>query len=281
MQSHYVTTNGIQLHYLDSGTDLPPLLLMHGLTANAHAFDGLIKAGLTEKHRLISVSLRGRGLSEKPQQGYDIPTHAKDIIGLLDALQLDKVIMGGHSFGALLTFYLASHYPERATRLILMDAAMRMHPDTKELLKPAMGRLDQTFDSWEHYLEKIKQAPYLQHYWEDTMLSYFEADVEKLSNGNVIPRPRLTNMAEAVNEVLSEDWLTYLQKIHHSSILINATGPYGLAEAPPLLPEELAKETVDLLKDCTYQKVWGNHQTMLYGQGAEEIVATIHKFVQS
>ncbi|HAK12371.1 MAG TPA: alpha/beta hydrolase, partial [Chitinophagaceae bacterium] len=42
MQSSFVTTNGIQLHYLHFPGDGPTIILMHGLTANAHAFDGLI-----------------------------------------------------------------------------------------------------------------------------------------------------------------------------------------------------------------------------------------------
>ncbi|WP_222841318.1 alpha/beta fold hydrolase [Hymenobacter sp. BT188] len=44
MTSHFLQTNGIRLHYLDHAGPEPPLVLLHGLTGNAHAFDGLIQA---------------------------------------------------------------------------------------------------------------------------------------------------------------------------------------------------------------------------------------------
>src|SRR5829696_5140248 len=113
VHDRYVTTNGIKLHYLDFESDGPALILMHGLTANAHAFDGLIAEGLRASFHVLSIDLRGRGESDQPSTGYTMEHHAKDIIGLLDALQIDSAIIGGHSFGALLTLYLAANYSDR------------------------------------------------------------------------------------------------------------------------------------------------------------------------
>ena len=47
----------------------------------------------------------------------------------------------------------------------------------------------------------------------------------------------------------------------------------------PLLPEENALETVAMMKHCKYVKVPGNHQTMLYGDGAKAIVQAITSFL--
>src|SRR5829696_2422473 len=160
MHNRYVTTNGIRLHYLDFESDGPVLVLMHGLTANAHAFDGLIAEDLSASFHVLSIDLRGRGDSDQPSSGYTMEDHARDIIGLLDALQIDSAIIGGHSFGALLTLYLAANYPDRVEKLILMDAAARMHPNTKEMLVPALSRLGQKFESLDAYIEKVKAAPY-------------------------------------------------------------------------------------------------------------------------
>src|SRR5436190_12446655 len=101
--SNFIKTNGIKLHYLDYRGTGPVLVLLHGLTANAFAFEGLMAAGLGQHFRVITVDLRGRGLSDKPLWGYSIHLHAKDIIGLLDHLQLKSVFIGGHSFGGLLS----------------------------------------------------------------------------------------------------------------------------------------------------------------------------------
>ena len=106
MTDRFIETNGIRLHYLEHGGDGPTLILTHGLTANAHSFDGLIGAGLATGIRVLSVDLRGRGESDKPESGYTMADHAADMLGMFDTLDIDSVILGGHSFGGLLTYYL-------------------------------------------------------------------------------------------------------------------------------------------------------------------------------
>ncbi|MEI8280300.1 MAG: alpha/beta hydrolase, partial [Bacteroidota bacterium] len=127
--SNFVQVNNINLHYLDHKNNGIPLLLMHGLTANAYAFDGLVAEGITDTFRLISPDLRGRGLSDHPAFCYTIADHAQDMIELLDHLKIDKIILGGHSFGGLLSFYIASTFPERVTKVIILDAAAQMNPN--------------------------------------------------------------------------------------------------------------------------------------------------------
>jgi pimeloyl-ACP methyl ester carboxylesterase len=63
MMGSYLHSNGIRLHYLDYPGDGPTLILMHGLTANAHSFEGLIRAGVCPRVRVLSVGRRGRGVS--------------------------------------------------------------------------------------------------------------------------------------------------------------------------------------------------------------------------
>lgn len=270
----FVGTNDLQLHYLDFESDGPPLILMHGLTANAHAFDGLIAEGLGHHFRVLSIDLRGRGRSEQPPAGYGIAAHAADILGLMDALGLASAVIGGHSFGALLTLYLAANHSERVEKLVLLDAAARMHANTKEMLGPSLGRLGQTFPSFEAYIEKVKQAPYID-FWDEQMLSYYRADVKQNDDGSVTPIPQPAHMAEAVDGVLGYPWLEYIQTIWQPAILINGPGVYTMDAA--LLPEDNARETANMMQNCQYVKVPGNHQTMLYGEGAREIVDAINQ----
>src|SRR5512138_8093 len=82
----FIRTNGLQLHYLEHLGDGLPIVLLPGLTANAHAFDGLIQAGLSPRFHALALDLRGRGLSDAPEDGYTMADHAADVIGLLDAL---------------------------------------------------------------------------------------------------------------------------------------------------------------------------------------------------
>ncbi len=277
MTSHLIKTNNIQLHFLEFEGNKPTIMLLHGLTANAHAFDGLIASGLSPAFHVLSVDLRGRGESDAPSSGYSMKEHTADIIGLMDALHLEKIILAGHSFGGFLALYIAKFFPDRVEKLILMDAAANMHPNTKEMLGPALGRLGQTFPSFHAYIEKVKAAPYLT-LWEEQMLSYYNADVNVNEDGTVNCIPQPEHMMEAVLKgSLGEPWLDYLQNIYHPAILINAPGVYTMDAA--LLPEVNAMETVELMKNCIYAKVPGNHQTMLYAEGAKEIVSIIKHFL--
>ena len=100
-----------------------------GSTANAHSFDGLMRAGLGDVAHVLALDLRGRGESDAPPTGYAMEDHARDVIGLLDALDLDRVVMGGHSFGGLLTYWLAANHPERVERCVVLDAPAGVRPD--------------------------------------------------------------------------------------------------------------------------------------------------------
>jgi pimeloyl-ACP methyl ester carboxylesterase len=274
-KNHIIETNGIQLHYLEFAGEKPTIILMHGLTANAHAFDSLIAEGLSPAFHVISIDLRGRGKSDQPA-GYALADHAADIIGVLDKLDIQQAIIGGHSFGALLTLYLAKHFPARIKKMVLLDAAARMHENTKEMLGPALGRLGKIFPSFDYYINMVKSAPYLD-FWDDNMLSYYNADVKFNDDGSVSCIPQPANMAMAVNGVLAEPVVEYIQSVEQPAILINGPGVYTMGAA--LLPKENALQTVKMMKNCSYVEVPGNHQTMLYGEGAKAIVAAIRNFL--
>ena len=271
----FIETNNIRLHYLDFGGDGPLMIMMHGLTANAHAFDGLVAEGLDKQFRIVSVDLRGRGLSDHPAFNYDMEDHAQDIIGVMEALGADKAIFCGHSFGGLLSFYLAANYPELADKLVVLDAAARMNPRAGEMLSFRLSTLDMKFPTMANYMAAIKATPY-NTFWTDTMLSYYEADVRDHDEGGVTPRPQLANIIQASMGVANTPWAQLLDDVKAPVLLVNAPEDYTMDE--PLLPEAYARETVAMLPDARYMKVTGNHQTMLYGEGAKETAVAIIAF---
>ena len=273
---HTIDTNNISLHYIEYPNNGKTLVCLHGITANAHTFDGLVAKGLNENYRIIAPDLRGRGLSSQPAFGYEMEEHAQDILGLLDHLEIEKALFVGHSFGGLLSCYLAANYPERVEQLVILDAAAEMNENSLEMLTPTFSRLDKKFASWIDYIDTIKSAPFMT-LWTDDMLSYYKADVMDTDEGGVTPRSNLANIIQCAVGVGNEAWDTIMPKITQPAILINALDFYTLGE--PLLPDFKAKETAAMMKDCKYIAVDGNHHTMMYGEHASEIVKTIARFI--
>lgn len=278
MQDQTIHSNGIDIHYLEYAPQpgLPALLLLHGLTANAHAFDGLMIRGLHRHFRVIVPDLRGRGKSDKPDEGYRFEDHAQDLLGMLDQLQIGTTIICGHSYGGFLGVYLAVHYPQRVKQLILLDAAVRMNPRLPEMLLPTLSRLGKTYASFDAYLAQMKAAPH-NTFWEPAMEDYYRADIITHEDGTVTPRSKLAHIIAISQGTAAEPWTELFPVLQQPLLLLHATGNYALEE--PLLPLQQAEETLALVPQCRYIPIPGNHQTMLYGQGAAVIVQTLRELL--
>lgn len=278
---NFVETNGIRLHYIDYGGEGETIVLLHGLTANAHSFDGLINAGISKNMRVIAVDLRGRGLTDKPDTGYGLADHAQDILGLLDALNLNEVVLAGHSYGGRLGIYMAVHHREQVKKLILVDTGF-FHPKVVELIMPSVMRLTKIFESWEAYVEAIKNSsPYHGGFWADGLETYYRADVETLDDGSVKPRSTLEHMVEVGQLAEAENWEILMKGITQPTILLHGADGFGPDDTPPIMLEEGARRASDLIPNCEYKRMSGNHMTMLFGAHALKIVDVITTFLQS
>jgi pimeloyl-ACP methyl ester carboxylesterase len=271
---HYAKANGIDLHFIQYPNNQEKILFLHGLTANAFAFNGLIEAGLCKDWHVISVDLRGRGKSTKPAFGYSIRDHALDVIGLLDHLKIDSIALCGHSFGGLLATYLAYHFPKRIKKVMILDAAPKMNPKAAQMLMPTLARIDKKYSNFETYLQTIKGSEFLT-FWDDAMLAYYQADVSTNKAGEVECISNISDIMQISTHVAMEPWKIYFEGFAQRSLLIVGVDNYTMGE--PLMPDFMAKETVKRMQDCRYVEVEGNHLTMLFGMGAQRIVATLRE----
>lgn len=275
----FAFVNGINLHYLDHPGGEPLLVLLPGLTANAHSFDGLIEAGLSPRFRVLAVDLRGRGQTDKPPTGYSIGEHAADILGLLDHLGLPGAVVGGHSFGALVGIYLAAHFPERIEKLILLDAAARLHPRTRELIQPSIDRLNNVWPSMDEYLSAMKAMPFLDGFWDARLEDFYRGEMRTNADGTVQALTSGAAVIEAADQGLRIPWDELVKQIKQPALMVNAPAPYGPPGAPPLISAEQAQETVRAIAGCRYVHVPGNHLTMLFGENARHTARAIAEFL--
>ncbi|WP_342151028.1 alpha/beta hydrolase [Methylorubrum sp. SB2] len=123
MRHEDVRANGVRLHVARAGEG-PPLVLLHGWPEFWLTWEPVM-ARLSQKFSLIAPDLRGFGASEKPDPGPSDragpEVHAADILGVLDALGIERAGIVGHDVGAYVGQVLGRMAPERLTGLFFFD----------------------------------------------------------------------------------------------------------------------------------------------------------------
>ncbi|GAB3396520.1 alpha/beta fold hydrolase [Amycolatopsis echigonensis] len=115
-----------------------PLVLLHAFPLDARMWDP-VRAPLAERFRVITPDQRGLGRSPLPETEAepDLADAARDVVALLDKLELDQVVLGGCSMGGYLAMAVLRQAPERVGGLVLIDT--KATADTPEA---AQTRLD-------------------------------------------------------------------------------------------------------------------------------------------
>lgn len=121
-KSEFVTVNGVKLHYLDWGGSGEAVLFLHGFPGSAHNFDDLAPT-LADKFRVIGLTRRGHGQSEKIETGYEIENLVEDIRQFLAHMKIDRVNLVGFSSGGDELTKFANTYPKRVIKLVYLEAA--------------------------------------------------------------------------------------------------------------------------------------------------------------
>jgi pimeloyl-ACP methyl ester carboxylesterase len=107
---------GIKLAYEDRGAGKPAFVFVHGWTCN-HTFFAPQAAHFAQRHRVVSVDLRGHGESDKPQGPYSIAAYADDLAYMIEQLGLGQVVAVGHSSGGMTDLQLAAAHRDRVAAI--------------------------------------------------------------------------------------------------------------------------------------------------------------------
>ncbi len=136
--------NGVKLHITDLGTGTP-VVLIHGYPLSDASWEyqylPLVKAG----YRVVGITLRGFGQSDKPFSSYNYDEFADDIKAVLDTLKIENATLGGHSMGgAIALHYVARHNAAHVNKLALFAAAGPTHTKKADYPYPFFTKEDIT-----------------------------------------------------------------------------------------------------------------------------------------
>ena len=144
-----VSARGLDFHVAEAGAG-EPVVLLHGWPQHWWAWRRVVPL-LAPHGRLLMPDLRGFGWSQAPADGYDKQTLADDLLAILDALELDRVRLLAHDWGAWIGFLACLAAPERFAAFVALSCP------------PPMGRPSgrQVLQVWRFAYQLVLAAPVL------------------------------------------------------------------------------------------------------------------------
>src|SRR5262249_21285263 len=140
------------------------ILFITGMGPTAHVYDWMAPK-FTDKYRVLALTRRGYGESDKPLTGYDTDTLTEDVRQFLDYMKIKRVYLIGHSSGGNELTIFAIRYQKRTLKLVYLDAAYDRReirkldegdplPEEKPTLTPLEQRINDLY-----YAAMISYAP--------------------------------------------------------------------------------------------------------------------------
>ena len=124
----FISVNGLRLHYRRWSPDrvhphFPPILLLHGLASSVDIWNFVAPLLAEQGYNVTALDQRGHGESDKPGSGYDFASIIADDRAAIHALVIERPIVVGHSWGAMVALEYAATYAEETIALVLVDGA--------------------------------------------------------------------------------------------------------------------------------------------------------------
>lgn len=116
-----INTSNQTVSYIDEGlVNASAIIFIHGFPLNKTMWNKQV-GELKENYRVIAYDIRGHGNSEAGNDDFSMELFVKDLIGLMDALKIDKTILCGFSMGGYIALNAIENYPGRFNALLLCD----------------------------------------------------------------------------------------------------------------------------------------------------------------
>ena len=157
----FATENG-KIHLLEADAPgnateslLTPIVFLHGMACSATIWEKSL-ADVAQKRRAIAIDLRGHGASTPPLDGdYSPAACAADLFAVLKALELEQIILVGHSYGSCVALAAASAQPYQIAQLILVDPPIDCTQCPPEVYEAQIAPMQAALatDDWRSVLE--------------------------------------------------------------------------------------------------------------------------------
>jgi len=158
----FYESHGLRLHYVDWGNETArPLVLIHGGLDHCRSWDAIARE-LQPHFHIVAPDLRGHGDSEWTKgSSYALPDNVYDLTRLMRFAELQDAAIVGHSMGGMVALAYAGTYPDRVSRLAVLDGAFlsasRATP-VGEQISRWIDQLDRISQHEPHAFQTIEEA---------------------------------------------------------------------------------------------------------------------------
>ena len=193
----FISADGLTFHLIDWGGRGEWLMLLHGLASQAHIWD-LVAPRLTDSFRVVAIDQRGHGLSDKPDSGYDWATLTSDLNAILNALEIDRAVLAGHSWGGNVAVQYAADHPDRVSGLILIDGGFLQIGDRLDW--PAVEKFLEPPDLIGTPVDEFRSSMklWMASAWSREAEAITLQNFEVREDGTIAPRLRKSNHMQVV-----------------------------------------------------------------------------------
>lgn len=262
----------------------PTVLLIHGVTASHRAWPFVVER--LPGVRVLAPDLRGRGASNTLEGAAGMASHAADLAAVLDAFDIERLVVVGHSMGGFVSVVFAHLHPERVSRLMLVDGGLPLDAPAgltpeqlvQAILGPTATRLSMRFADVEAYLDFWRDHPAFRDAWTPELEDYLAYDLVDDGDGQLRPATSLQTTTEDTVDMNTGTVLAEaLTGLSHPTRFV--TVPLGLQNEPPGLyaPAHLERvlAAVPGVRHDRISQPLLNHYTIVMAPAGADVVARI------
>ncbi len=220
-----VTVGDLTLSLRERSGGEPAIVALHGLASNARWWD-LVGARLAPERRFVALDQRGHGLSDKPDSGYEFDACVADVLGVVDALGIEHLVIAGHSWGASVALAFAAAHPDRVIGAVCVDGGVAdlrsIFGATWEAAGEAMrppnlvGITERQLRNW------VEMSPLADASDAATGLSILMGNFQSDGEGGLRPRLTVERHMEIARHLYETDPLTVIDSVTCPVLLVMA-----------------------------------------------------------
>ncbi|WP_158817459.1 alpha/beta fold hydrolase [Methylocapsa sp. S129] len=254
-----IASNGIQIHIEERGGGDLSLVFLHYWGGSSRTWDKVI-AALPKSYRSIATDHRGWGESDAPANGYGLADLAADAQGVIEALDLKRYVLVGHSMGGKVAQLMASRRPKGLAGLVLVAPSppqpLAIPPEARETMAGAYSTRESVGAAIDQMLsarvlslkdrdqvieDSLRGAPQAKAAWpRSTSLEDITRDVAAINVPTIVIAGELDRV-DSVDLIKTE----LLSRIPHATLhVLSGTGHLSPLESP----QEIARLIGEFVK---------------------------------